>query len=254
MTLIIYWYNKCQLLEIRQKDINQMVSYKSEMKEIIGKLIVKNPKIFNSFQNLTKNILGSLNQDATTIMTDTECALSSAAVLMLTKIENGELAFPDDVNDKEAFIMSVLQNHVKFYLLKRYARRTGRKSLKEYMEEVNEEKESGQRVNRHRGPRFESMLSIDDYAVQGACITYDEYSKETEDIIKIIAEKDIPTSAVQILSYRLEGYTFKEIAEILGDGATQDSVRVSFARAMKKAGIDISAFKIYTREQLNAEI
>jgi len=112
---------------------------------------------------------------------------------------------------------------------------------------VKNQKNNMQRskLNRHLGHRFEGMVSIDDYAEQGACTVYDEYSQEAEEIIKIIGEKGIPTAVLKTLSYRLEGYPFKEIALKMGQYEAANSVIMAFARVVKKRGL-ISALLRFT--------
>ena len=247
-----------------------MLKEQKELRHIVAKLSCNNPKVFNHFISQAKSILANLNQSDSAIRLDVECGISHFVIQMLIRIDGGTLRFPDDIKDKEAFVMYQLQHHVNFYLLKRFARRTSRKPLDTY----NKEKENanGERVNKHAGNRFDSIDSFDmenyfdDLDGFADVTNIDEsffavndnaYTLETDNLIKILESKNLSERDLTILAYRLEGYTYDEIANLVKvtksgiEAATSESIRKEHSRVMKKANIDVSAFKEHARENIN---
>jgi hypothetical protein len=243
-----------------------MLKEQKELRHIVAKLSCNNPKVFNHFISQAKSTLANLNQSDTAIRVDVECGISHSVLQMLIRIDGGTLRFPDDIKDKEAFVMYQLQHHVNFYLLKRFARRTSKKPLDTY----NKEKEhaNGERVNKHAGNRFDSIDRFNeenyfDGLDSFADINYiDEsffavndnaYALEIDHLIKILESKNLSERDLIILAYRLQSYTYDEIANLVkvtksgSDAATGESIRKEHTRVMKKANIDVSAFKEHAR-------
>jgi hypothetical protein len=181
--------------------------------------------------------------------------VSNSILELLERINEGKLVFPVDVISKEAFLMEKLQRKVKYYLLKRYVRRSNRKPKDQLQKEVYRAT-PGQKVNKYKGNRFDVTESIDDFATNGAMTIEDPYMLEIEKLIKILSGTELTNRDLKILGYRLEDYTYEEISELIGTTksgtpATKESIRKEHTRAMKHADIDISAFKIEKREAIN---
>ena len=234
-----------------------MVSNKSEFKEIFVEIVSNRGKVVNQFKREANLVLSNLNQHSSMIHADVECAVSHVILQMLLKIDAGNLKFKENVGDKQATVMAIFKQYVKYYLLKRYARRSLRKPKGQYLSELKTAL-PGQKVSRYKGGRFDATGNIDDFADCGAEEIEDEYALERQQLIKVLLATEISNRDAKILSYRLEKYSYEEIAELIattktGIPATKHSIRAEHTRAMKEAGLDLSCFKIYTRDEIDPD-
>lgn len=220
--------------------IEQSVTAREELNRELEMLVEKHSVKAYVLQK-TRIGLSSLRQSETQIKTDSEDALSSATLLMLIKISKGEIVFPDNVKNKQGFLMGFLKNHIKFYLLKRYARRSHAKPRAIYLKE---KQESGF-ASKYCGGRFEKFQNEDEYAEIGSVNCDNEYELDAERIDAILQSKSLNENELLVIKARSYGYTFSEIAEHLDEKA--DTLRRRFDRAMKKANLDKDAFEKVTK-------
>ncbi|MBB1440127.1 hypothetical protein H5202_15880 [Shewanella sp. SG41-4] len=223
---------------------NQLVTEREELNRQLGELVEKDSvKAYVLLK--TRQALSSLKQSEVQIIKDSEDALSTSTLLMLIKISQGEIVFPADVKNKQGLLMELLKNYIKFYLLKRYARRSHAKPSAIYLKE---KQESGS-ASRYNGGRFEKFQNEDEYGEIGSVNFDDEYELDAERIDAILKSKHLTENELLVIKARSFGYTFTEISEHLDEKA--DTLRIRFDRAMKKANLDKDAFGKVTKRTAN---
>lgn len=206
-----------------------------ELANELAKLVEKD-SVKSYTQQKTREILAPLCQSDSHICGDSQDALSSATVSMLTKISKKEIVFPDEMVNKQAVLMAQLKYYIKFYLLKRYARRSHSKPRHIYLKEV---KETGS-ASRYMGSRFDKYQLDEEYHEVGYVHTDEESALDEERIESILQAKPLTESDLLIIKARSMGFTFVQIGEQME--CSEDAVRVRFNRAMKKANLDKEAF------------
>lgn len=223
-----------------------MVSVNLDIKEEIAKLY-KKKEIKSYALSQTRLVLGSLGESKAHNEEDAKDALQVVMEQMLLRVQKGKLVFPDDLNSPQAFLMENVKTHLKYYLLKRYVRRSQNKDTTKYQNELqrakDEEKSSGEKFikpSKYTGPRFDYAGDDD---ISGAIDIDAEQILESERIIPTLITMEVSEDMQLLIALRLEGYAFKEIAILQDNGESADALRMRYSRAMKDAGLDKSALK-----------
>ena len=169
--------------------------------------------------------------------------------------------------------MAVFKNKARYYLLKRYHRRSHVKNRAEYEQEIRENDKQKEiavasikthdwneddehevelsieeletfyvnDISKYHGSRFDKFENENDFSEIGSCIEVDFEKKGVESVLADLKEKGASEDTIQLICYRLLGYTFAEISEKLG--VNESTITKRFKKKTKELGLDPKAIK-----------
>ncbi len=165
-------------------------------------------------------------------------AVSVATVTILKKLDAGEIKIPDDLKSPEAFWMAHFKQHIKHYLLKRYARRSNRKPADVYRKEMKELKEMGVKDSKplkYQGPRFES--TVEEMLMAGANSTPETIHLQSDEQLRSsLGNTGLKPEIIDLIMMRAEGLTFEEMGARVRK--SEDAVRQQYNRHVVDADLN----------------
>lgn len=185
-------------------------------------------------------ISSSLLESLGNIELEAKESVAVATAQIWAKLTNGKLVVPEDLKNPDAFWMALFKSHIRNYLLKRYARRTNRKSNAVYEKELEDykkelEKKDAPKPKRHQGGRFEGVdeKPLTDVWTEGP----EDAALYTDDALrKQFLDLGFEPTVVDVILLRANGLTWVEVGHELGEKA--DTVRMRLARCLKKVELD----------------
>ncbi|MGI2146600.1 hypothetical protein [Shewanella frigidimarina] len=148
------------------------------------------------------------------------------------KLLTHDISVEGELNNPSAFWMRHFTHHIRFYLLKRLARRSTKKTVEQYKKEVADSNDINQ-PTRYRGGRFETF---DDKHQDALSEDFVEPDISKGDIVELLIGKGIKIEVIEVLLLRASGLKYAQIAEQLC--ITKDEARMKFERATKDHGLD----------------
>lgn len=232
-------------------------------------IFAKNKSLKSVATSFTNRILGEDGQLSSTA--DADCAQQAAFEDLLKDANEGKLTLPNE--KQQAFLMTVYKNKARYYLLKRYHRRSHVKNREEYAQEIRENEKQKEiaiasvrthdsneddehevelsieeletfyvnNISKYHGSRFDKFENEHDFSEIGSCIEVDFEKKGVESLLADLKEKGASEDTIQLICYRLLGYTFAEISEKLS--VNESTITKRFKKKTKELGLDPKVIK-----------
>ena len=160
-------------------------------------------------------------------------AIAAAQETIWKKVYKGDISVEGELKNPDAFWMSHFTSHIRYYLLKRLARRSSKKPVQQYKKEKEEHNDPKTKPSRYQGGRFDGF---DEQHKSAMTEDFKEPEASEEDIVEMLEGKGIKLEVIEVLLLRASGYSYPEIGEKLD--ITKDDARMKFDRAIQEHDLD----------------
>lgn len=167
---------------------------------------------------------------------------SKEAVLVATakiweKLASGNIQMPVPLHNPEGFWMQHFKRHIEHFLLKRYARRSSKKSFAQYETEVRELEALGvknPKPSKYNGARFQSTEN--DQLIADPLNALESGVVNAEQMLGAeLTGLGLKPAIIELILMRHDGLTYKEIGNKLDK--SEDAVRQRLKRGIERAGL-----------------